>query len=269
MTAEEFLKSGRLDEALNTIQNVVREDPVNPRPRIFLFQLLGVVGEWRRAGTQLRVLSEMDSDGMVLARIFEPVLQCEPVRADVFAGQLAPSIFGQTPGWLDLLLQALEHFGKGNFNAGEKSRHEAFEAAPMSAGTINGEPFDWIADADERLGPVLEVILQGRYYWIPFCRIRQIVMEPATNLRDLVWAPAHFVWANGEHASGHIPTRYSGTEHSVDGNLKLARKTEWLEQNGIHLGLGQRVFATDRNEYPLLEIRQIQFTNSRNHVHHV
>ena len=266
MTAEELLKAGRLDEALNTIQNVVRKDPANPRLRIFLFQLLGVVGEWQRAGTQLRVLSEMDSDSVVLARIFEPVLLCESSRADVFAGELTPGSLGQPPEWLGLLVKALEHFGKGNFKAGDESRHRAFEKAPVSEGSINGEPFEWIADADERLGPVLEVILQGRYYWVPFCRIRLVIVEPATDLRDLVWAPAHFVWANGEQASGHIPTRYPGTEHLTDGGLKLARKTEWREQNGIHLGLGQRVLATDRNEYPLLEIRKIQFAPSGNHV---
>jgi len=266
MTAEEYLKAGRLDEALNTIQDVVKKDPANPRLRIFLFQLLGIVGEWQRAGTQLRVLSEMDPDSEVLARIFEPVLFCESFRGDVFAGELTPSILGEAPEWLPLLVKALEHFSKGNFQAGDESRHQAFESAPMSEGTINGERFDWIADADERLGPVLEVIVQGRYYWIPFCRIRLVVIEPVTDLRDLIWTPAHFVWANGEQASGHIPTRYPGIEHLVDGNLKLARKTEWLEQNGIHLGLGQRVFATDRNEYPLLEIRSIQFTPSGSRV---
>jgi type VI secretion system protein ImpE len=262
MTAEQLLKTGRLDEALNTIQNTVREDPANHRARIFLFQLLGIVGEWQRAGTQLRVLSEMDSDCMVLARIFEPVLLCEAFRADIFAGELAPAVFRQAPDWLALLVQALEHFGKGNSQAGAEARYRAFESAPMSRGSINGEPFDWIADADERLGPVLEVILQGRYYWIPFCRIRHLTMEPASDLRDLVWAPAHFVWEDGGQASGHIPTRYCGTEHSADGNLRLARKTEWIERNGIHYGLGQRVFATDRNEYPLLEIRRIYFRQS-------
>jgi type VI secretion system protein ImpE len=260
MKAEELLKAGRLDQALNTIQNIVREEPANTRARIFLFQLLGIVGEWRRAGTQLRVLSEMDSDSMVLARIFEPVLQCEPFRADVFTGKQRPTIFGEPPEWIGLLVEALEHFGNGDVKAGAESRHKAFELAPMSAGAINGDPFEWIADADERLGPVLEVILQGRYYWIPFCRIRRVFIEPATDLRHLVWAPAQFVWENGGQASGHIPTRYSGTEQSVDGNLRLARKTEWLEQNGIYLGLGQRIFATDRNEYSLLEIRKIEFT---------
>jgi type VI secretion system protein ImpE len=266
MTAEEYLKAGRLNEALNTIENVVRKDPGNPRLRIFLFQLLGVVGEWQRAGTQLRVLSDMDSDSVVLARIFEPILLCESFRADVFAGELMPGSLGQRPEWLSLLVRALEHVGKGNFKAGAESRHKAFESAPVSGGTINGEPFEWIADADERLGPVLEVILEGRYYWIPFCCIRLVIIEPAADLRDLVWAPARFVWANGEQAFGHIPTRYPGTEHLADSNLKLARKTEWFEQNGINLGLGQRMFATDRNEYPLLETRRIQFTPSGNHV---
>jgi type VI secretion system protein ImpE len=260
MTAEEFLKEGRLDEALKTIQNVVREDPANAKPRIFLFQLLSVLGDWQRANTQLRVLSDMDSESMMLARIFEPVLLCEAFRADVFAGRQTPIIFGEPPEWIGRLVQAMELFGKGEFSAGIELRDQAFDAAPTSAGVINDEPFEWLADADDRIGPVLEVILEGRYYWIPFCRIRQILVEPVTDLRDLVWVPAQFVWENGGQAAGHIPSRYSGTEHSNDNQLKLARKTEWLDQNGIHPGVGQRLFATDKSEYPLLEVRKIELT---------
>ncbi|HET9373379.1 MAG TPA: type VI secretion system accessory protein TagJ, partial [Chthoniobacterales bacterium] len=217
-------------------------------------------GEWQRAHTQLQVLAAMDSDSMMLARIFEPILLCEAFRADVFAGKRTPVIFGQPPEWIGFLVQAMEHFGKGEFQAGAKLRDQAFAAASMSTGTINGETFDWIADADERLGPVLEVILEGRYYWVPFCRVREIFIERATDLRDLVWAPAQFVWENGGHAAGHIPTRYPGTEHSADAQLKLARKTEWVGKHGVHLGLGQRILATDAGEYPLLEIRNIEFT---------
>lgn len=263
MTAEEFLKEGRLNEALKAIQNIVRDEPANAKPRIFLFQLLAVLGDWQRANTQLRVLSEMGSDSMVLARVFEPVLLCEAFRAEVFAGKRTPIIFGEPPEWIGLLVQAMELFGEAKFKAGIDLRNRAFEAAPFSGGTINGETFDWIADADERIGPVLEVILEGRYYWIPFCRISQIFVEPVTDLRDLVWAPAQFVWKNGGQATGHIPTRYSGTEHSTDNLLKLARKTEWLSKNGIHFGLGQRIFATDKSEYPVLEIRKIELTSER------
>ena len=50
-------------------------------------------------------------------------------------------------------MQATELFGKGEFKAGAELRDKAFEAAPTNAGKINGEAFEWIADADERLGP--------------------------------------------------------------------------------------------------------------------
>ncbi len=56
------------------------------RPRILLFQLLSVLGQWERALTQLNVLRDMDPEGMVLAEIFGPVLQCEERRETVFAG---------------------------------------------------------------------------------------------------------------------------------------------------------------------------------------
>src|ERR1700737_1053934 len=259
MTAEQLLKDGRLDEALNELKKAVREEPANAKSRVFLFQLLSVFGDWKRASTQLEVLAEMDSDSMMLARIFEPILICEAIRADVFAGNRTPIIFGEPPEWIGSLVQAMELFGKGKFKAGGELRDKAFEAAPTSAGKLNGEPFEWIADADERLGPVLEVILEGRYYWIPFCRIRQVFVEPVADLRDLVWAPAQFVWENGGQASGHIPSRYAGTERSEDGNLKLARKTEWLDKTGVQVGLGQRILATDVGEYPLLEVRTLEF----------
>jgi len=258
MKPEELLKEGLLDEALKALQQVVRDDPANAKPRVFLFQLLSILGDWKRANTQLQVLSEMDSDSMMLARIFEPVLLCEAIRTDVFAGKRTPIIFGEPPEWIGSLAEAMSLFGKGEFRAGAQLRDRAFEAAPMSTGKVNGESFEWIADADERLGPILEVILEGKYYWVPFCRVRKVFIQPVTDLRDLVWAPAQFVWENGGEASGHIPSRYPGTETSQEGALKLARKTKWIDQSGVHTGLGQRVLATDANEYPLLEIRTIE-----------
>ena len=258
MTAEQLLKEGQPDEALKGLFQVVRDKPADPKSRRFLFQLLSVLGDWKRADTQLQVLAEMDPESIMLARIFEPVLRCEAFRADVFSGGRRPIVFGEPPEWIGSLVQALELFGRGEYKAAAALRAEAFDAAPTSSGKLNGESFEWIADADERLGPVLEVILEGHYYWIPFCRIRKIFIEPATDLRDLVWIPAQFVWENGGQASGHIPTRYAGTEQSADGLLKLARKTQWEMRGEINVGLGQRILATDASEYPLLEVRTIE-----------
>lgn len=139
------------------------------------------------------------------------------------------------------------------------TRIMAFEQAAAIAGTIDRQDFAWIADADPRLGPMLEAIINGRYYWVPFERLRSVHIEAPADLRDLVWAPAHFTFANGGEAVALIPTRYPGSESSDDARIRLARRTEWLELALEYVvGLGQRTFATDAGEYPLLEARLIQ-----------
>jgi type VI secretion system protein ImpE len=75
----------------------------------------------------------------------------------------------------------------------------------------------------------------------------------------MVWLPAHFTWSNGGEGVGLIPTRYPGTENSGDTALCLARKTDWVDTPGGGVeGLGQRMLATDRGEFPMLEVRDIQ-----------
>lgn len=258
MQAEELLQTGRLEESLTALQQAIREDAADPRLRVFLFQTLCVLGQWDRALTQLEVLAGLGSDEMLLARIFQPVVRCEQLRREVFAGANTPMLFGEPQAWMGLLVQASTLVAQGKFSAARELRDQAFDQAPPTAGKINDKPFEWIADADPRLGPMLEAIVEGRYYWIPFCRIKRVFLPPPTDLRDLVWAPAQFIWANGGEASGHVPIRYPGTESNGDNQLRLARKTEWSEPaEGYALGLGQRVLATDAEEFPLLECRTI------------
>jgi hypothetical protein len=55
----------------------------------------------------------------------------------------------------------------------------------------------------------LEAIVNGRYYWIPFQRIHTLCWNRLLILRDYVWMPAQFTWANsGEDRwpdSGALP----------------------------------------------------------------
>jgi type VI secretion system protein ImpE len=263
MTAQECLAAGQPDEALIELQNEIRARPEDPKLRIFLFQLHCLLGNWPKALIQLQVIAGIDPDTMLLAQIFQPVIQCEALRVGVFDGKLTPLIFGEPLEWVGLLIKAAEHIARGEFAAAAELRHRAFEAAPASVGTLDGKPFAWIADADSRLGPVLELIMEGKYYWVPFCRLRRIAMAAPADLRDLVWVPAQFVWSNGGEASGHIPTRYARTEKSTDGALRLARNTEWQERpEETFIGLGQRVLVTDEGEHPLLQCRVIDFVTA-------
>jgi type VI secretion system protein ImpE len=122
-------------------------------------------------------------------------------------------------------------------------------------------------DGDSRLGPVLEAIVNGRYYWVPFHRIRTIRLEEPEDLRDLVWMPAYFTWANEGEAVGLIPTRYPGSESSPDPDIRRARRTEWIEQGAeTYSGLGQRMFFTDAGEYSLMDVRRIELESQDSSV---
>ena len=39
----------------------------------------------------------------------------------------------------------------------------------------------------------------------------------------------------------------------------MARTTEWVDRDGdTHIGLGQRLLATDQGEFPLMDVREIE-----------
>jgi type VI secretion system protein ImpE len=271
MQAEEYLRQGNLSEALSELQNSIRQDPANVKYRIFLFQLLSVMGQWERALTQLSVAGEMDASTLAMVQTYREAIQCEAFRKSVFSGQRSPLVFGEPEHWIALLIEAARLTALGEVAQADALRDEAFEAAPTSQGTLTTgsedasqtHSFQWIADADPRLGPMLEAIVNGRYYWIPFHRIRRIDLDPPADLRDVVWMPAHFVWSNGGETVGLIPTRYPGTESVEDDLLRLARKTEWTEQDQTVAGWGQRMLATDVDEFSLMEIRQVTFEQPR------
>lgn len=262
MTAEESLREGDLDACLKQLQQQVRNDPANASYRVFLFQLLAIQGAWDRALTQLNVAGDLDAGALAMVQIYRDALQCEALREDVFKGRRAPLIFGEPTAWLALLIEALRLEGAGDVKAAAACRANALEQAAPTAGALNGEAFEWIADADSRVGPALEVILAGRYYWIPFERIRRIEIEPPADLRDRVWMPAVFTWSNDGQAAGLIPVRYPGTLEAGDSALALARSTEWTGAAGGDFDearpLGQRMFTTDANDYALFDVRTVE-----------
>jgi type VI secretion system protein ImpE len=261
MTPEESLRAGSVDDALGSLYEKVRKAPADCALRRFLFQLLCVAGKWEKALTQLQVLAEMDADSLLLAQIFRPVIACEMIRADVFQGKRSPLIFGEPGEWMGWMIQANTMAAEGQFKPAQELRDRALEAAPATSGSLNGEAFAWIGDADSRLGPMLEAVIDGKYFWVPFERVTRVSVERPADLRDLVWIPAKFTWTNGGEATALIPVRYPGSEASADGGIRLARKTEWLTHEAeTFFGLGQRMFATDRGEYPLLEVRLIELT---------
>ncbi len=260
MDAQELVREGRLDDALAALQDTVRANPADAKQRTFLFQLLAVMGQWDRALNQLHVVAEMDPAALPMMHTYTDALSCEVLREKVISGERTPLLFGEPEKWLALHLEAVRLSANGHIEQAQAMRAEAFEDAPAAGGTIDGERFEWIADADSRLGPVLEMVVNGKYYWVPFHRIGLLSFEAPTDLRDMIWKPAYITWANGGELVALVPVRYSGTIDSGDNALIMSRSTAWEDKGSDEYhGLGQRLLTTDVGDYPLLDVSEIRF----------
>ena len=264
--AEAAIRAGNPKAALVALTHAVKAAPAKAELRIFMAQLLCVMGQWERAHTQLNVVADMDQTTGPMREMVGHALRCEMLRKAVFDGRRSPMIFGQPDEWLALLIESQLRAGAGELALSQQLATRAFDAAPASSGKIDGQPFSWIADADSRLGPVLEAMINGRYYWVPFSRLARVAFEAPVDLRDVVWSPAKLQFSNGGEAIAMVPTRYAGSELSDDAQILMARKTEWQAapaapdagQTERWIGLGQRVFITDLGEHDLLSVRLIE-----------
>ena len=257
---QDLLAAGDPAGALKALQQQVRANAADAKLRTFLFQLLCVLGQWQRALDQLKVCGELDAQTLAMVSTYEPAIQCERVREGVFAGRTLPHVFGPPTAWVALLAQALQLDANGQSAAAAKARTQALEQAEARSGMLGDTAFQWLADADSRLGPTLEVIINGRYGWLPFAHLSKITTEPVADLRDLVWAAAHLTFTNGGDTVALLPVRYAGTPLADGGPLAMARQTEWLEISAGHYrGSGQRLLTSDSTELGLLEARLVTF----------
>ena len=133
----------------------------------------------------------------------------------------------------------------------------ALDAAPASAGSLNGENFAWIGDADPRFGPMLEVIVGDQYGFLPFAALKRIVIKGPEDLRDLIWLSADIELRSGQSSAAMLPVTYPGTGRCGQTGLMMARATDWRDQGGLEIGLGQHLLTSDGPEAGLLELRQL------------
>lgn len=258
--AQDYLKAGDLAGALAELQNAVRARPDDAKLRIFLFQLLCVMGDWNRAVAQLKVCAQLEASALPMAQTYREAIICEVFREKVFSGEKEPLIFGKPSEWMALIVQSQQALAGGQFEQAATLREQAFDAAPTTSGDADGQDFEWIADADMRFGPVLEIIINGKYFWMPFSALASLRLDPPADLRDTVWTAASLTLHNGGELVGLIPTRYPGTVENGDDAMRLARATEWRDVgHETFLGLGQRLLTTEHGDLPIMDVRNLQF----------
>jgi type VI secretion system protein ImpE len=231
MSPKELFQAGKLNEAIEALGAEVRDHPTDARRRTFLFELLCFKGDYDRAEKHLNVLADATPDSRMGAMLYFSALHAERVRQDLFAKKDYP----------------VDH-AEGN----------------TRGGSINGQPFESMEDADPRVGPRLELFAAGAYLWIPFEHIESIEIEAPKRLRDLLWAHALVrtgpAFREKELGEVLLPVLAPFSWRHADDQIKLGRTTEWAEVDGVTVPSGQRIFSVDGEDFPLLDIRKIEFT---------
>lgn len=228
MNAQELFRAGRLSEAVDVLGAELRQDPSDAQRRIFLFELLCFAGNYQRAEKQLDVLAQKGADAAMGTLLYRSALHAEQTRQDMFLDGSYPS--GPAPGTV--------------------------------SGTLNGSPFRSLSDGDPRIGPRLEIFAAGQYTWIPLEQIASVRIAPPKRLRDLLWAPA-VVRTSSDFRGVELgevlipalaPLSWSHDEEAV----RLGRRTEWQEIGGdSQAPIGQKLLLVDDQEFPLLELREL------------
>ena len=134
-------------------------------------------------------------------------------------------------------------------------------------GTVDGQPFTEIEDADPRIGSRLEAYAAGQYMWIPFKHIAQLVIEPPRRLRDLLWLPARV--ATGPELQdldlGEIllPVVTPLAFRHEDPLVRLGRRTDVVTADeGEAWPEGAKVLLVDGEPMPLIDVRELVITPS-------
>jgi len=230
--ARALLDEGRLSEAIESLGVELRSNPGDAQRRAFLFELLCFAGDYDRAEKHLDVLASGGEKAAMGGLVYRSALHAERNRQQMFRDGSLP-------------------------------RHSG--TLPAVTGTINGKPFKTLSDADPRIGARLEIFAAGQYSWLPLASVAKVSMGEPKKLRDLLWAPAKILTAEGyqglDLGEVIIPVLAPRSDESDDPQVRLGRATEWVRwDDGVEAPLGQKLLLVDGEEMPILELRELVIT---------
>lgn len=255
MNAAEALGAGDPARALALVAEEVRAHPTALAPRLAFFRLACIEGQWERARRQLEAIRALDPETAMFAELYAALIDAEAQRGAVLEGRSAPVTIGEPPAFVAHLAQALADEAAGDRGAAASHRRAALDSARAVPGELDGVPFTWLMDVDPRFGPCLELVVHGRYRWLPLEHLRELASDGPKDLEDVVWLPVRLCLSGGEEVAAHLPGRYPRSETSADPSVRLGRATVFDEAGQ---GLGGRLFTSEAGDHPLVAIRRIR-----------
>lgn len=260
MSAEELFREGRLDEAVEAAIAVVRKNPKDTQCRLFLAELFCFQGFIDRADTQLETILTQTPDAIRVLQ-FRQILRAERFRQEFSEQGRPPEFLADPPEHLRLALKGSVLRREGDIAAATAVAEECEAARPELSGQCDGAAFVGIRDLHDATSSFFEVLTNnGVYYWVPFESVVQLEFQPPQSPRDLLWRRTQLTVNDGPDGDVCIPATYFGTSQESDDNLRLARATDWREEDGgAYRGVGQRSYLVGEEDRSILEIGTIEF----------
>lgn len=262
MTAYELYRQAKLDEAIEAALHRVKTAPTDVDGRLLLCDLLCHDSQLERAERQLDVLTEQDSGLAAGVAVYRQLIRAESIRQNVFGSGGSPEGVNEFTDTLKLHLMAAGALGAGNDQAAGDFLRKAEPLRQEIQGECDGQSFDDLRDLDDVTAPFLEVLTTtGKYYWIAWERLQTLEFRPPKYLRDLLWRQTQMVIRDGPDALVYVPVLYPGSHGSRDPELRLGRKTEWIERTGgVTTGVGQRTLLVGDEDKAILSIGNLSFS---------
>lgn len=260
MQAKELFQAGKLNEAIEELLREVKANPNDEARRTFLFELSCFVGDWERAERQLDVIGHQSAQAELGVMVYRANMKAERERRRVFAEGVQPHFLREPPAYVDLHVAALGQICRGQMAEARVTLDRAEEERPAIAGKFDGQDFQDFRDYDDRLGPVLELIVKDKYVWLPFEQIKRVEISPPKQLRDMLWANASIEALDGTVGEVYVPALYPGSSDADNDQVRLGRMTDWKQASeDLYTAIGQRLFLVDGQDKSLFEAKAVEF----------
>jgi len=260
MDARQLYREGRLEEAIQAMNEEVRKNPADVSQRGFLSELLCIAGNLDRADALLETVTNQAPKAGVGAALVRHLIRAERSRQELFFQGRVPDLLADPSPSMRLRLEATVMLRDGDTARAAELLAQVERERRSVSGTMGGERFEDLRDLDDVVGDVFEVLTStGKYYWITMDTVERFAPRKPERPLDLLWLPVEMTVRDGPDGVVYIPTIYASRE-TEDAGLRLGRSTQWTEDpSGIVRGQGLRSFLVGEEDKTILELGEIFF----------
>jgi len=253
----QMLQAGQLTEAIQYLENALKDDPINVDFRSSLIELLCIKGDLERADKQLNLMVQKHPEFLIGATNLRQLIRAEQARKDFANGNSVPDLFNGTNSHSEALLQLSIELHNGDKENIKIKAEKLEEIRPKLNMNLDGNVIEDMRDLDDTLGGFLEIFgTDGKFYLVELSEIEFITFKPVTSIIEQVWRRVELSIKNGPSGEAHIPLVYVQSETDAE---KLGRETDWKEiANELMVGVGQKMWFVDEAAVPFSDFQRLE-----------